>query len=205
MAAHRPVSAKEVADFLDQPVDRVSYHVRTLAEAGLLEAVRRTRVRGATETHYQAVATFDLSDELLDQVPEYRNAVYKTLLLQIGDDLMDTMDRGAGDDPDFLAARGHLTVTEEGRRRLVNEVRAMYRRLLALESELRAEVESANGAPTHEMNVVLGLYEGGFDKGRNGPLIVTRAWPDEGDPPLIGSARVPERKGAPPPSRTPET
>ena len=194
MAAHRPVSAKEVAQFLEQPVDRVSYHVRTLAEAGLLEAVRRTRVRGATETHYQAVATMDLTDEVLDQVPEYRTAVYKTLLQQINDDLMHALDSGAAADPGFLAARGHITVTDAGRERLVDELRGMYRRLVELEAELgrEGEQEAGNGAPTHEMNVVLGVYEGGFAAGRNGPLVVTRAWPDEGDPPLIGRARVPE-------------
>ncbi len=191
IAVHRPVSAKEVAELLDQPVDRVSYHVRTLAEAGLLQPVRRTRRRGATETHYRSVATFDLSDELLDQVPEYRTAIYKTLLRQIGDDLVDTMDHGAGDDPDFLAARGHVVCTDAGRERLVREIRGMYRRLLELERELREEAE-AEGGPTHDMNVVLSLYDGGFEGGRNGPLIVTRAWPGEGDPPLVGNSRIPE-------------
>jgi DNA-binding transcriptional ArsR family regulator len=41
-----PVSAKELAAALGEPVTTVSYHSRMLLEAGLLETVRVQRVRG---------------------------------------------------------------------------------------------------------------------------------------------------------------
>ena len=44
----------------------MSYHVRLLAEAGLLSVVRKTPRRGAIETHYRAVATLEVDDDALD-------------------------------------------------------------------------------------------------------------------------------------------
>jgi DNA-binding transcriptional ArsR family regulator len=41
-----PVSAKELAASLSEPITTVSYHSRVLLEAGLLETVRVERVRG---------------------------------------------------------------------------------------------------------------------------------------------------------------
>jgi DNA-binding transcriptional ArsR family regulator len=48
-------SPSELADELAAPLGNVSYHVRILADAGLIELVRTTRRRGATEHHYRAV------------------------------------------------------------------------------------------------------------------------------------------------------
>jgi DNA-binding transcriptional ArsR family regulator len=50
-------SPSDLADLLEAPLGNVSYHVRILAEAGLIELVRTTRRRGATEHHYRAVAS----------------------------------------------------------------------------------------------------------------------------------------------------
>lgn len=47
-------SSSEIARTLGLPVPNVSYHVRTLASAGLIEQTRTTRKRGAVETHYRA-------------------------------------------------------------------------------------------------------------------------------------------------------
>jgi DNA-binding transcriptional ArsR family regulator len=52
---HHTASPSELADELAAPLGNVSYHVRILAEAGLIELVRTTRRRGATEHHYRAV------------------------------------------------------------------------------------------------------------------------------------------------------
>jgi len=49
-------SAAEIARSLRVPVPNVSYHVRALADAGLIVAARTTRKRGAVETHFRARA-----------------------------------------------------------------------------------------------------------------------------------------------------
>lgn len=52
----QPLSAIELCRLFDEPSDnyvsKASYHVRELAKAGSLAAVRTRQVRGATETFY---------------------------------------------------------------------------------------------------------------------------------------------------------
>jgi hypothetical protein len=52
----QPLSSSEITKVLDDseefPLSNVSYHVRRLAETGVIEAVRERRVRGAVETFY---------------------------------------------------------------------------------------------------------------------------------------------------------
>ena len=49
-------SPKELADRLGEKLGNVSYHVRILADLGLIELVRETARRGAVEHHYRSVA-----------------------------------------------------------------------------------------------------------------------------------------------------
>ena len=189
MSVHQPVSATDVARHLEQPVDRVSYHMRALAEAGVVTPVRRTRRRGAIETHYRAVATFDVSDEAMDQAPGLRTTLFSLVADEVGADLSHATRAGAGEDPAFHCARGHFRLTEDGRRRLIEEVRSMHLRLAELADELRAETEADGAAVEHEMNVVLALYDGDTRRARNRPWSATHEWPDVGEPPLIGTGQ----------------
>jgi DNA-binding transcriptional ArsR family regulator len=50
----RTASPRELADWLDATLGTVSYHVRALDQAGLLELVDTTQVRGAVAHHYRA-------------------------------------------------------------------------------------------------------------------------------------------------------
>ena len=52
--AAREGSPVELAAALDEPLGVVSYHVRVLAQAGLLDLVNRTFKRGAVQHHYRA-------------------------------------------------------------------------------------------------------------------------------------------------------
>jgi DNA-binding transcriptional ArsR family regulator len=53
MANRIPISPRELADALDEPLSGVSYHVRVLAENGVVKEVRRKQVRGATQHFYR--------------------------------------------------------------------------------------------------------------------------------------------------------
>jgi DNA-binding transcriptional ArsR family regulator len=54
LMADQEASATEIARTLSLAVPTVSYHVRALASAGLIEQTRTTRKRGAVETHFRA-------------------------------------------------------------------------------------------------------------------------------------------------------
>jgi DNA-binding transcriptional ArsR family regulator len=178
-----PVSAKELAEQYEQPLARISYHVKVLADAGLLNPVRRTRRRGAIETHYRGIAPIDIDDEALRSLPvEVRRTLFGVPVRVIADDVLHALTTDALDEPDLFLARAHLRVTDEGRVRLHEEVLRMYERLAELEKELSAEAEAAEGE-VHEVNVVLWQYLGAMRAGRNSSFIVS--WSDRvRDPPL---------------------
>ncbi|HEV2814531.1 MAG TPA: metalloregulator ArsR/SmtB family transcription factor [Solirubrobacteraceae bacterium] len=172
-AVQEALSAKDIADRLEQPLARISYHVRTLADAGLLRAVRQTRRRGAVETHYRALATLDISDEVIAEAgPEAYAFLARAVVREMAEDTLDAIDRGASAAPDFTLARAHFRTTAKGRERLFEELVAIYDRLRDLEAELREEADAAGGE-TAETNLTLCFYEGEWLAGiRNSPTIL---------------------------------
>lgn len=60
--ARHPMSASQLAEKVGLPRQRVNYHVRTLAKAGLLREAGRRERRNLTEVLYQATATRWLVD-----------------------------------------------------------------------------------------------------------------------------------------------
>jgi DNA-binding transcriptional ArsR family regulator len=53
--SQRVASPRELAEALDEDLSNVSYHVRVLAELGLIELVEEEPVRGAVAHYYKAV------------------------------------------------------------------------------------------------------------------------------------------------------
>lgn len=169
-AQAEPVSPKELAEHFEEPLPRVSYHVRALADAGLIEPVRRTQRRGAIETHYRALVPLMVSDEAFESAPpELRHAWINAGVIQITDDVVRAVRGGAADDPaDFIFTRAHLVVDEAGQKALDELVRDFYARLGELEAEVRARI----GKDGRGMNVVLGMYPGESRRGVNRPFFV---------------------------------
>src|SRR3954451_15646562 len=65
----RVASPNEISQEVDAPLQNVSYHVRQLANAGLIELVSQTPRRGAVEHHYKAVARRHIPDGAWDNMP----------------------------------------------------------------------------------------------------------------------------------------
>ena len=180
-AVHEPVSAKELAQRFEQPLARISYHVRTLADAGLLRVVRRTRRRGAMETHYRAIATLEVNDEVLERAgPEFRAIWWQSAVRYLTDDTLHEVAAGAAEFDGALLARAHFVATDEGRDRLRAELLDFYERLARLEEELWHEARES-GAPVTELNLGLLFHPGEHRAGRNGSFIVTQTRPGESE------------------------
>src|ERR1700761_1295723 len=54
MAAHDPVSPRQISDELHQPLSNVSYHVRVLADCGAVSLVDTAPVRGSMQHFYSS-------------------------------------------------------------------------------------------------------------------------------------------------------
>jgi DNA-binding transcriptional ArsR family regulator len=62
-------SPKAVAAMLDEPLGRVSHHVRVLVRLGAIELVRTKPRRGVTEHFYRAAVTRFFDDEAAARLP----------------------------------------------------------------------------------------------------------------------------------------
>jgi DNA-binding transcriptional ArsR family regulator len=80
-----PVSPKQLAERLGEPIGKVSYHVRELRRAGLIELVETRKRRGATQHFYRApcIPLLDLEDwgKLDDDERRFISALVIHLLL----------------------------------------------------------------------------------------------------------------------------
>lgn len=116
----RPASPKEVAAKVGEPIGKVSYHVRELHRAGLIELVETRRRRGATEHFYRGpYVPLIPTDEWGQLDPEQRRFVSTLVIHLILADL------GISLDADLFDARvdRHLSrvtfrLDEEGWREL---------------------------------------------------------------------------------------
>ena len=55
IADEREVSPRELASNLEQPLARLSYHVKVLSVCGALEMTRTSQVRGSTQHFYRPI------------------------------------------------------------------------------------------------------------------------------------------------------
>lgn len=177
-AVKEPVSAKELADRLGVPLQRMSYHVRLLADAGLLRVVRRTPRRGAVETHYRAIATMDMRTELFEAHPELNDMWFRFIVDLIREDFDYSLgEYGIASSPDTLVTRSNLHVDAEGIEKLEALCDEFYERLIEIEAEHRV----ADPEQGKALNVSLLRYEGRWAGGRNGPVFV-HLYADESTP-----------------------
>ena len=184
-AVREALSAKELAERFEQPLARVSYHVKALFDAGLLEVVSRTPRRGATETHYRAIATLELSEEAQERGgTELRALFAESMLRLLGDDAVHAFVNGATEEHDSLLTRAHFVTSDAGRRRLRAEIQAFYDRLVELEQELWEEAQAGDG-PTHHLALGLVFYPGDLRGERNRSMILAKATPGEPEPDTI--------------------
>lgn len=170
-SARRPVSAKEMADMLHEPLPKVSYHVRVMADAGLLTPVRRTRRRGAIETHYRAVATLEISTAAWQRLPrELRTAVSEAMLLALAQDLAAAVRAGAHENPDYMFTRAHYRADAAGREKVTDLVREFHERFAALEQELEAAQHDADDV--RDVTVAMAQYQGQLHGPASDPISI---------------------------------
>jgi DNA-binding transcriptional ArsR family regulator len=130
-------SPAELARQFGQSVTDVAYHVRVLAEMGVIEKVRERPVRGAVESFWTSIQRPEISrEEVAGMEPEdaTANAVL-TMQLSFAD-LTQSIDAGTFvERPEHIALRVGATFDEEG----WEKVSGAYEKLLDLVYETEAE------------------------------------------------------------------
>jgi DNA-binding transcriptional ArsR family regulator len=119
MLAERRASPTELAQTLGVPVGKVSYHVRSLVNLGVIELVDTRPVRGAVEHFYVANRPPRFSDEAwgrLDMVGKQR--MLSAMLAQISDYVSAAAASGGFDRADAHFSRTSLRLDEKGFKQL---------------------------------------------------------------------------------------
>ena len=136
-------SPSELADQLDAPLGNVAYHVRALANLGLIKLVRTTPVRGAVEHHYKAQGRTRVSDGAWGQVPGIvREAMVDSTIAQIGEYVGAAASAGGFDGDGSHLTRTGLVLDEKGWK----EMSAALRKFLEkAESDRDGQQEAPGG------------------------------------------------------------
>ncbi|MFL5898880.1 MAG: helix-turn-helix domain-containing protein [Solirubrobacterales bacterium] len=118
--AERVASPREIAEFLDDDLSNVSYHVRVLSELGLIELVKEEPVRGAVAHFYKAVERPLFSAADAEAMPlEVQKAFSAHSWDLLIEDATRAIEKGTFNSrPDWHLTRTPLLVDSEGFARL---------------------------------------------------------------------------------------
>lgn len=159
-----PISPRELADQLHEPVNDVAYHTRKLRDLGMIEPAGTRPVRGATQHFYRAVRRPHLSNEEVESLTPAQSAADATHILQRElADAASSLEAGKMvERPEHYLFRYPVTLDEEGWQEFHSIFADAARRLY--EAEARSvERRAEKGEESEPVSVVahLNLFERG--------------------------------------------
>jgi DNA-binding transcriptional ArsR family regulator len=159
----RTAAPKDLAKELGVPVTNISYHVKALAELGLIELDELTHVRGAIQHTYRSAGKVQITDEAWGQVPPTAKArIVSNTVGEITRLARSAAASGGFDRAEVALCRFEMTLDAQG----FTEISLAANRFLAELDTIRnatgkrieAAAESDDRIPT---TVALMLFENG--------------------------------------------
>lgn len=149
--AERVASPRELADFLDEDLSNVSYHVRVLKELGLIELVSEEPVRGAVAHFYRAVERPLLTTEQFEEIPlEVRKMFSAHSWDVLIKDVSTAIDTGTFDERlDRHLTRTSLLLDSTGFERLSKAMDALLEAIFEEQAASAARREKSGEEPIH--------------------------------------------------------
>lgn len=140
-------STVEISREFEEPLGVIAYHVRKLADAGSIEAVRRRQRRGAIETFYRAADVPMFDDEQWAQLPlSMRNQLQAQVLGDIADHVQKAARSGGFERDDSHISWTPLELDEEGYQEVVTMLAGVLESLAGLRAAAAQRV-AAGAAP----------------------------------------------------------
>src|ERR1700736_3344829 len=156
----KTASPSEIAEELSMPLGNVSYHVRVLADFGLIKLVRRTPRRGAIEHHYEAVGRLRISDQAWAQVPDVvKEAMIGATIMQISDYVNAAATTGGFDKPQAHITRSPLVLDAQGLKELSVEVMKLHDRAQRIQEQSIKRLQRSDHTGQTDVGLVLMLFE----------------------------------------------
>ena len=149
----RVASPSELAPELGASLGTVSYHVRQLEAAGLIELVRTTPRRGALEHHYRAKLRPRITDDTWAQLPEMvKQALTSSALGSISARVNAAAQAGGFAREDAQLSKTELTLDERGWKAIVRELQRLDERIERIQADC---AERLKGKHEDEMSAAL--------------------------------------------------
>ena len=135
LLADRTASPAELAEELEENLGNVSYHVRKLWRAGIVEIVEEKPVRGAMEHFYRSVAQPMFSDQEIEQAStEDRTAFSRHVFSLMTANATTALAKGTFvERADYHISRVPMRVDEEG----WSEMRDLFEEMLERQFEIQ--------------------------------------------------------------------
>jgi DNA-binding transcriptional ArsR family regulator len=145
----RTASPNELARELGLPLGRVSYHIRLLADLGVIELVRTEPRRGALEHFYRAVTRGWFSEQDWQRLPRAaRRGIVGQSLQRIFSDVTAAVDAGGFDGPVSQVKSTSLELDERGLEELSEVLASTAERVKAINAEAADRRAGADGVTT---------------------------------------------------------
>jgi DNA-binding transcriptional ArsR family regulator len=145
----RTASPNELARELGLPLGRVSYHIRLLADLGVIELVRTEPRRGALEHFYRAVTRGWFSEEDWQRLPRAaRRGIVGQSLQRIFSDVTAAVDAGGFDGPVSQVKSTSLELDERGLEELSEVLASTAERVKAINAESADRRAGVDGVTT---------------------------------------------------------
>jgi DNA-binding transcriptional ArsR family regulator len=154
----RVASPSDLAEELGAPLGNVSYHVRTLADLGLLKLVRRRTRRGAVEHYYQARGRATVSDRAWSQVPSVvRKSMVGVALEQALEQAVSAAGTGGFDSEESSITRHALALDDAGVRDVCAALARLHDDLAAIHERSADRSDGVGGG--RQLGIVTMLFE----------------------------------------------
>jgi DNA-binding transcriptional ArsR family regulator len=156
----RVASPSDLATELGAPLGNVSYHVRTLADLGLVKLVKRRTRRGAVEHYYQARGRAQVSNRAWAQVPGVvKRSMVAVALEQAVDQAGAAAAAGGFDRDDANLSRESMTLDAEGWTELSKAVDKLHGEMAAIQQRSAARLKGAEQGAARQAGLVTMLFE----------------------------------------------
>ena len=158
----RVASPSELAGDLDEPIGNVSYHMRTLADLGMVELVRTEPRRGAVEHYYRAIERPHVPSQDWARLPaSVKRSVSDSVGRQVVDDVATAAKAGGLEREGAHLSRIPLALDEKGWNELSKALGEFAEEVERIGAKT-AERANADGAVADTAaGVVLMLYDTG--------------------------------------------
>jgi DNA-binding transcriptional ArsR family regulator len=157
----------QIARIIDEPLNKVSHHIRELHDGGSIELAKVAKARNADQHYYRAVEMPFYSDEEVWAMTPHQRQVSAGLILQcMMAEAMSAFWAGKiRDDPRTWLAWRWFNVDQQGREEIANEQQRFWDRMQEVEAEsTNRRTESGEDA----VSVIVATM--GFERERNSPV-----------------------------------